>query len=445
MHSAARRLTVLLAGLGLAGPAPADPARAEPAPPHRRYETTTSGGTRKTVIELEPAGGEAAPGPPAAPVPPAPAGPPDGPFVAEACAGGPRVWAEVDYLQWWYRPGAVPPLVTAGSLLDPVPGALGQPGTRVRYGNGPGTAEGTGGARARVGGWAAGGPVGWEVGGFYTVPQEQRGAFAPTGGDVLARPFFDALLNTPSSLLFGAPDAFDGSVSTFTRTTFWGLEANGLAAMSPDGAHTAFAGYRFLRMTDELAVSGRYLLGPGGLAFVNGVSLLPGATGLVEDRVFTRNEFHGGQVGWKYHGGFGRVGVDVRAAVAVGVGSERVDLAGSTRTVDADGVVRTAPAGLLVQASNAGRYGQDRLTVVPEVGARVSVCLAPGVSVHAGYDFLYWASVARAGDQLDHVVDTRQLPSGGTFTGGPGFRPVSPLRDTAFWAHGFNFGVRFEY
>jgi hypothetical protein len=69
----------------------------------------------------------------------------------------------------------------------------------------------------------------------------------------------------------------------------------------------------------------------------------------------------------------------------------------------------------------------------------------PGVSLHAGYDFLYWASVARAGDQLDNAVDTRQMPSSGNFTGGPGFRPVSPLRDTAFWAHGFSVGVRVEY
>jgi len=381
------------------------------------------------VIDILPAAGVSAPA--------------DGPAAAECpepC--GPTVWAEADYLMWWYRGGSIPPLVTAGSALDTVPGALGQPGTRVLYGGGRTESEWLPGARARVGG-SAGGPVGWELGGFYTRPQDETGVFGSS--DVLARPYYDALLATPSSLLFGAAGAFEGTVTTHTRTTFWGAEANGTATMSPDGAHTAFLGYRYLQMTDDLSVAGRYTLGPGGLAFVNGISLLPGATGLIADRVRTRNEFHGGQLGWKYQGGYGRFGLDVRASVAVGVGSERIHLEGSTQTVDADGTVRTAPAGLLVLPSNAGQYGRDMLTVVPEVGVRLSMCIVPGVSVHAGYDFLYWAQVARAGDQLDHVVDPRQLPSSGGFTGGPGFRPVSPLRDTAFWAHGVNVGVRFEY
>lgn len=433
MHAAARRLAILVAGLGLAGLVAADP---DSSPYNRRYDSVRADGTKKTVIEVAADGNDKAPPPAVMPTAP----------VAEvACPCRPAFWAEADFLQWWYRAGAIPPLVTAGSALDPIPGALGEPGTRVLFGNGPGHAEWASGGRARVGGWVPGEPIGWEIGGFYTVPQSESGLFKSNDLAVLARPFFDAFLVTPSALLFGAPGAFEGSIATHTRTTFWGLEANGTAALDPGAGHVGFIGYRYLQMTDDLAVAGRYNLGPGGLAFSSGASLLTGATGLIEDRVRTRNEFNGAQLGWKYHGDYGWFGVDLRASVAVGIGSERTHLEGTTQTVDADGSVRTAPAGVLVQLSNTGQFGRDVLTVVPEAGARVSVRVAPGVSLHAGYDFLYWASVARAGDQLDHVVDTRQMPSSGSFTGGPGFRPVIPLRDTAFWAHGFNVGVRVEY
>jgi hypothetical protein len=423
MRTHTRWVASLLTGLGLAAPLVADPTR---------FDTVGPDGQRTTVIDVRPTTDlSAAPGE-------------RHDAWAASPVWGPKFWAEADYLQWWYRGGSLPPLVTTGSPTDPIPGALAEPGTVVLFGGGRTEPEWTPGGRVRLGG-TANGSFGWEVGGFYTRPQSESGAFLSAGLPVLARPYFDSFLVTPASLLFGAAGAFDGLVTVNTRTAFWGLEANGTCALDDCGTHTAFVGYRYLQMTDELSVSGQYILGPGGLAFANGVSLLPGATGLIGDHVRTHNEFHGAQIGWKYHGGYGRFGLDLRTSVAVGVGEERVDLNGTTQTVDADGTIRTAPAGLLVQASNAGRYGRDVLTVVPEVGVRLSACLMPGVSVHAGYDFLYWASVARAGDQLDHVVDTRQAPFSGSFTGGPGFRPVSPLRDTAFWAHGLNVGLRVEY
>lgn len=466
MKTHARWLAGLLAGLGLVGRGWADPADSDPVP-IRRLDSLRADGTRQTVIEILPTTQVEGPptelppadhpDPPAPPVPPTPVRPtpiPPAAPVPPTVVGvepmfvpgfGPNLWAEVDYIQWWYRGGFLPPLVTAGSPSDPIPGALGQPGTRVLYGGGPVDSEWSPGGRARLGGFFGGAPVGWEVGGFYTVPQEAIGVFGSGAVPVLARPFFDTFLATPASLLFGAPGAFEGLIATRTRTSFWGLEANGVAALEPDGSLIGFAGYRYLQMTDEVAVGGRYTLGPGGLAFVNGLGLLTGATGTIEDRVRARNEFHGAQVGGRYRGEYGPFGVEVRASVAVGLGTERVNLEGSTQTVDADGTRRTAPAGLLVQPSNAGQYGRDRLTVVPEVGTRVFVRVSPNVCLHAGYDFIYWASVARAGDQLDYAVDTRQAPFSGNFTGGPGFRPISPVRDTAFWAHGFNVGVRLEY
>src|SRR5262245_57496648 len=49
-----------------------------------------------------------------------------------------RFWMRADYLMWWVRSGPLnTPLVTTGSPQDPVPGALGQGGTRVLFGDSP--------------------------------------------------------------------------------------------------------------------------------------------------------------------------------------------------------------------------------------------------------------------------------------------------------------------
>ena len=77
----------------------------------------------------------------------------------------------------------------------------------------------------------------------------------------------------------------------------------------------------------------------------------------------------------------------------------------------------------------------------PPLSRRYQV--APSIRIHAGYSFLYWTNVARAGDQIDLNVDARQLP---TRAGpGVGVQPAFVLRTNDFWAQGVNFGVQFRY
>jgi hypothetical protein len=363
-----------------------------------------------------------------------------------ACRG-PLFWCEADLLWWWYRGSSLPALVTTGSATDPAPGSFGQPGTALLFG---GTLDDdcSPGFRVRSGGFFdPSSPFGWEIGFFYTEPQLEAASFDGSTLPILARPFFDVFQLTPGSLLFSAPGGgFTGAIDARNRTTFWGAEVNGLAALDTGGSNIGFVGYRYLQMTDDLRVAGQFTVGPNGLSFINGISLSPGATGTIEDRVNVKNEFHGAQVGWRYRGESGPAGVEFRASVAVGLGRQEIEIAGNTNTVDADGTVRTAPTGLLAQGSNSGRYERDRLTVVPEVGIRGYLRVAQGVYVQGGYDALYWANVARAGEQLDLAVDPRASPTSGLFTGAPaGARPLALQRDTNFWAHGFHVGLRFEY
>ncbi|HKI30681.1 MAG TPA: hypothetical protein VKA46_02230 [Gemmataceae bacterium] len=49
---------------------------------------------------------------------------------------GGRFWGGADSLLWWVKDGPLPlPLVTTGNPSDPHPGALGQPGTHVLFGD----------------------------------------------------------------------------------------------------------------------------------------------------------------------------------------------------------------------------------------------------------------------------------------------------------------------
>ena len=109
------------------------------------------------------------------------------------------------------------------------------------------------------------------------------------------------------------------------------------------------------------------------------------------------------------------------------------------------GVPRAAPAGFLALPSNSGTFDRDHWTAIPELTLRVTYEVKPGIQLFAGYDCLYWARVARAGDQIDLGQDPRQNPSSATFTGDRGARPAVLMRDTDFWAHGVSFGLAITY
>jgi hypothetical protein len=60
----------------------------------------------------------------------------------------------------------------------------------------------------------------------------------------------------------------------------------------------------------------------------------------------------------------------------------------------------------------------------------------------AGYSFIYWPGVARAGEQIDFALNPTQLPPGTLV--GPA-RPAFVLHRSDLWAHGFSIGVEFRY
>ena len=64
----------------------------------------------------------------------------------------------------------------------------------------------------------------------------------------------------------------------------------------------------------------------------------------------------------------------------------------------------------------------------------------------AGYSFLWVNRVARAGEQIDPVINETQFPilAGNGALAGPG-RPAFNFNETGFWAQGVNVGVELRY
>jgi hypothetical protein len=112
----------------------------------------------------------------------------------------------------------------------------------------------------------------------------------------------------------------------------------------------------------------------------------------------------------------------------------------------ANGVNQNFVGGLLAERSNIGSFHRDRFSVVPEVDLKVGYQLTDHVKVFAGYDFLYWSSVVRPGQQIDRTIDETLIPnfnSGATPAGQN--RPMVLFRESDFWAQGLTLGLEFRY
>ena len=86
------------------------------------------------------------------------------------------------------------------------------------------------------------------------------------------------------------------------------------------------------------------------------------------------------------------------------------------------------------------------LAFVPELGVNIGLQLTRRLKACVGYSFLWVSAVARAGEQIDPVVNVTQFPilSGNGPLAGPA-RPALKFAETDFWAHGLNVGFELTY
>ena len=171
----------------------------------------------------------------------------------------------------------------------------------------------------------------------------------------------------------------------------------------------------------------------------------PGAF-LVNDSFTSRNAFNGVEFGTAMQTYRGRWSLELLSKMAMGNNSEIVNINGSTDTTQ-NGVTTHSIGGLLAQPSNIGHYQRNVFAVVPQLNANLTYQLTPRLRAVAGYSFIYWSRVARAGDQIDLDVNSNLLPNHPPVTGpiGDTRHPQFVFHDTNFWAQGINVGLDYRW
>lgn len=367
-------------------------------------------------------------------------------FFATPAAPQPIVWGEVEYLLWWLSAGSTPPLVSTGDPAAAIPGALGQPGTAILFG-GPNALDygAFSGLRATVGTWL--GPEalwGVELSGFL-LERRSRG-FASTS-DALGNPptyipfqnFNPKTPPTPHEGSFTVSDPLllggvTGNVAVTASSQFWGAEANGLCGgFGNSRLNLAWLlGFRYLGLDEDLNLSGSHN------AFLFDIRQS------WQERFATQNNFYGGQLGARAWYTAGSLSLDLAVKVALGATHQVVTVSGSSTESGAGSInPGNFPGGaVFALPSNLGQQSHDTFAVVPQVQVKVGYNVTRFCRAFVGYDFLYWSSVVRAGDQIDRQVNDSQA-IGGTLVGDA--LPSPQFNRTGFFAHGLTFGLGFQY
>jgi len=364
-------------------------------------------------------------------------------MVADA---GPRIWVETEYLWWWMRGAALPPLITASPADTPATqaGVLGAPTTAILFGDNRVNDNGRSGGRFTLGAWLNECRTLGVEGDFFLLSSRGSGFVASsTGSPILARPFLDATTGRPNSELVAFPGLLAGTVSAHSASTgLLGADAMLRANLCRgcDYQLDLIGGYRYLRLSDGLGVAENLLS-----TSPNNPNFVPlGTSFILADQFYTRNEFHGFNFGLKGKLCRGPWVLEGRAQMAVGDNREVVNISGATTVTVPGFPPLTSSGGLLALSSNIGHFSKDRVEVILEFGVRAGYQVTPSFRVFAGYTFLYWDQVLRAGTEVDQAVNPNLLPNAGTPVTGPR-RPMPLLNNSSFWAQGVEVGLALRF
>ncbi|HVS36078.1 MAG TPA: BBP7 family outer membrane beta-barrel protein [Gemmataceae bacterium] len=376
------------------------------------------------------------------PPPPPPDPPPMGPggyrgfdnAFDEPCPTVPPPFfhTEVGYLGVWTKHNSAPILVTQGSIFDPIPGALAQPGTTPIIG---GTIDGDtyhSGARLSFAydcccdrSWT----VDANVFALQDRTETQNASNGGGGFTVLARPFFSVPANSQSAVLIADSGLTSGGVAVQLKQQVYGGDANVIWNFWPgeggSWAASMLLGGRALSVDEQMFVTDT----------VQGLptSTLSGVSVFQNDNISCHNYFYGAQPGVVYSWYLGSFSLDLIGKVAFGYTDEWLSMNGVTQTTFR-GRTTTANGALLVLPSNAGTYHKDEFAVAPELLINAKYAFNQYFRVGVGYDYLYLSRLLRPGDQVDEEVG-----------GAAPVHPTALLKQSDWWMEGFTASLEFSF
>jgi hypothetical protein len=383
-------------------------------------------------------------------------------------------WVEAEYLIWTIKKNPLPlPLLTKASFEDPLPGAIGEPGTHVLLGQ----------DHFRMG-WMSGFRVGagaavterFEIEGNYflfpTVSKKRSFRTSGKPGSLnFAVPIFDVtgvcgLNGVPGETIFILPGPLDTDPGFFGIFDFriasklQGAELNGVFGKD---IHLLI-GFRWLDLHESLHFQAQTHSIPG-------VPFPPGFFNF-SDRFATSNNFLAGQLGidGRYHVKKWKLEASLKGAL--GAVLEEVKIRGSSQTSGGnlffetkETANKTLPGGIFAEPSNIGKHKRTRFAYAFEGRVGTGYQLTQNLEINLGYTFLWLSQVLRPGKQIDRKINTTRTAladaSRGTVGTGPGpiafgdsggapaprgpKRPRVPFKDSSFYAQGFDTGITLKF
>lgn len=231
-------------------------------------------------------------------------------------------------------------------------------------------------------------------------------------------------------------------------TGMWGGELNARATSTSLGAVSGLVGFRYLNFHEDLNLNNSvHLFLPPGFADRNGLggplntNLPTDLAFATTDRIRTRNEFYGGQIGLDLDMFVGRFIMDIRAKVALGVMHQTANVFGVSTLPDGT----TAAGGLLSSAFDQGSHSRNRIAAIPEVNVKLGYLITPNLRAYVGYDFLYLSNVLRPGDQTGITTSGVSATVAGSTSQITVSQPAFRFSETDVWVQGINFGMELRY
>jgi hypothetical protein len=359
-------------------------------------------------------------------------------------------WFSFDYMSTWLEGRYLPPLVSTSP-----PGTDGVvPGAAVLFGGEEVSGNRQVAGKLSFGGWFDDSERLGAGGKFFEVQTETipfQAASNSNGSPLLARPIYetwplaDGGVGPASFLVAGQttvgtlPFTLSGDIQAVTHTDVMGAEGylRYLLYCAPGRRLDLIGGYQFSRVDDSLQIDNRTNFSPQ----------IFGAHFEAEDLFDTQNKFHGGELGLLGEFGRGAVILSILAKVGLGNMNEVVNIDGRSSLTDAGGFTAYYNGGILALPTNMGTYKQDKFAVIPEAEVKLTFKLTRRLEASVGYDFIYWSTLALAGDQIETsmgglpTVNSSQWFGGSLDpTGGP-HPSFGGIKDTSLWLQGLSVGL----
>ena len=389
-----------------------------------------------------------------------------------------RFYAGVEYLQWWVKDAPLSiPLVSTGPVASTHHGFLSSSNplltssdTTILYGAPFGSAKGGNTTQSFPGfagtrltfGYSLGSERRYAIEASGFALQQQSAGYAAysdaSGSPIINVPVYNTISYTPGGRPGGLPPnedglpaslpsdpkradgnsgVFMGGVKITNSLQLWGAEATGVISLYRGSSWevSGLVGARYLDLSEAFNLTYES----------KGVSgLYTGSIGSASDTFETENQFCGATLGLRGRYASGRLSVDLAGRVALGVSHQTENVAGGFWARRLTSGYSAGREGIFAQPANEGRTSMDSFAVVPDAQIKIGYAITPRLRATIGYDFLYYSSVLRPGDQISHYV-----PKGQTFQqGGTSTSTTSPARyseTTDFFAHGFSFGLEFRF